>query len=139
MARPAASWYPADGCSRNRSGEEEAMRVSIRDLVGDFPGTLDQGQMVYDKIAPAIAERESVELDFDGISVAGAPFLNSAIGQLFKDHERDTLDRLFVFRNVNPVVQPTLRLVMKHSEEYFSSEMVRAAVDHALRNLAEEV
>lgn len=115
------------------------MRVSVRELVGDYPYTLDQGEMVYDKIAPAISEGAIVELDFDNLPVAGAPFLNRAIGQLFKDHKRETLDRLLVFRNVSPLVQGTLRLVMKHSEEYFSSEVIRAAVDNAIRKLAEEV
>src|SRR5262249_9208732 len=63
----------------------KTMRLEVRDLVGELAITLEDGQRVYDRMVPALANGQPVELDFAGVTVFAAPFFNAAVGQLLRD------------------------------------------------------
>lgn len=61
--------------------------VAIRfvDLVGPLCVSTDDGQRVYDTIAPLLRADQRVALSFAGITTVIAAFLNVAVGQLYSE------------------------------------------------------
>jgi hypothetical protein len=57
--------------------------VVVKDRIGEVCYLSDMGQDLYKEIEPAIAKGEPVLLDFSGVELVTACFLNSAIGQLY--------------------------------------------------------
>ncbi|MFM6455833.1 MAG: STAS-like domain-containing protein [Planktothrix sp.] len=104
----------------------------IHQIIGEFCMTPDQGQKVYRLIYPKLIANRPVELDFTGVKICIPPFLNFALGQLFKDIQPDTLNHLLKISNLNPISQQTLQLVMENAKCYYSDENLRQSVDRVL-------
>jgi len=52
--------------------------VKVHELVGENAITLDDGQTVYDQIAPSLKGDKPVEVDFADVDVFSSPFFNDA-------------------------------------------------------------
>ncbi len=104
----------------------------IHQIIGEFCMTPDQGQKVYRLIYPKLIANRPVELDFTGVKICIPPFLNFALGQLFKDIQPDALNHLLKISNLNPISQQTLQLVMENAKCYYSDENLRQSVDRVL-------
>lgn len=57
------------------------VNVRIKDHV-EFAYTYEEGQKIYDLIAPSMIEGEIVTLSFDGLKAVPSSFLNAAVLQL---------------------------------------------------------
>ena len=79
------------------------MKFLVRETTDEDAITMDDGQNVHDRIKPELMAGREVELDFDGVSVFASPFFNAAIGQLLKDIDSETLNRLLRIENLNPL------------------------------------
>ncbi|WRH65826.1 MAG: STAS-like domain-containing protein [Planktothrix sp. GU0601_MAG3] len=104
----------------------------IYQIIGEFCMTPDQGQKVYRLIYPKLIANRPVELDFTDVKICIPPFINFAIGQLFKDIKPDALNHLLKISNLNPISQQTLQLVMENAKCYYSDDNLRQAVDQVL-------
>ena len=112
--------------------------VKVHELVGENAITLDDGQAVYDRIAPALKDHQPVEVDFSEVEVFASPFFNSAAGQLLNDISPEELNRLVKFTNLNPAGKAVLKRVIENAKQYYASPDYRAAQEEALKKLAEE-
>lgn len=112
--------------------------VKVHELVGENAITLDDGQTVYDRIAPSLKDNKSVEVDFSDVDVFSSPFFNAAAGQLLKDSDAADLNRLVKFTNLNPAGSAVLKRVIENSKQYYASPDYRAAQEEALKKMAEE-
>jgi len=112
---------------------------NILDQVGEVCITIDDGEKVYDLIHPELMAGRPVELDFAGVKVAGALFFNYAIGRLLDNLTTEDLERLLKMSNLTPLGRDTLKLVIKHSNEYYRDPVVRKAVDEILSEQLEEL
>lgn len=108
------------------------MRYEVKDLVGEYGITLDDGQRIYDLIHSHLLDGERVELDFSGVEVLASPFFNAAIGQLLKDISSEQLNRLLVVSNLVPAGMRALRRVIENSKQYYSNPRFRQALDEVL-------
>jgi hypothetical protein len=97
------------------------MRLVVRDIIGEFAITLEDGRRVYDLIAPALRAGQAVELDFAGVTVFAAGFFNSAIGQLLEEFQENDLRRLLIPVNLTPAGESVLRQVMENAKRYYSA------------------
>lgn len=136
------------------------MRICVLSLVGEYCITFDDGQKLYDLIYPEIYAGRRVDLDFRGIKVTTALFLNAAVGQLLKDLPAETVKRLLLVSNTrsgfislkttakrgekptyetssSQVGSATLDLVMRDSIEYFTDPKIRAALDTVMAKMAD--
>jgi hypothetical protein len=94
---------------------------------------------VYDQLAPALRAGEPVELDFAGVTVVAAGFVNSAIGQLLKDFQVNDLRRLLTLVNLTPAGESVLRQVIENAKRYYTApEEYREAQRRVLQALTEE-
>jgi hypothetical protein len=111
--------------------------INILDLIGQYCIATEDGQMVYDLIHPKLLENQPVELDFTGVEIAGPPFLNFAIGQLLRDIQPESIDRLLKVSNLNPLGSRTLKLVIENSKQYYSDPEFRSRVDRVIKEYAD--
>ncbi|MDJ0843416.1 MAG: STAS-like domain-containing protein [Crocosphaera sp.] len=112
------------------------MVYKIYDIIGENCMTPDEGQKVYDLIHPQLVADNPVELDFIGVNICISPFFNFAIGQLLKDVDADTLNRLLKVSNLNPVGKQVLKVVIDNAKRYYSDDNVRQAVDRLMSERA---
>ena len=112
--------------------------VKVYELVGENAITLDDGQTVYDQIAPSLKGNQPVEVDFKDVDVFSSPFFNAAAGQLLKDIDAAALNRLVKFTNLNPAGNAVLKRVIENAKQYYASPDYRAAQEEALKKMAEE-
>ncbi|MDD5757990.1 MAG: STAS-like domain-containing protein [Desulfobulbaceae bacterium] len=106
--------------------------IIINEKIGANCITLEDGQQIYDAIYPELSAGKPVELDFDKVKIFASPFFNSAIGRLLKDIEPDALNRLLVFKNLNPDGMVVLKRVIENSKQYYSNENTRKTIDEIL-------
>ncbi len=114
------------------------MNVEIKSLVGDSCVTSEDGQRVYDEIHPKLVSGESVCLDFSGVRVFASPFFNFAIGQLLKDLEPETLNRLLKVEKITTDGLLVWQRVVKNAKEYYKNSKTKKAVDETLKQQAED-
>lgn|SRR5574337_842770 len=57
--------------------------IRVADLVGPICVSTDDGQRIYDTIAPLVRSGQRVTLSFAGVTMSIAAFLNVALGQLY--------------------------------------------------------
>jgi hypothetical protein len=129
-------WTLNQTTSRYFKGEVETMKHEILTLVGKNCITPGDGQKVYDLVHPALQANLAVELDFAGVEIFASPFFNFAIGQLLRDIQPESLNRLLKVSNLNPVGKQILRLVIDNSKRYYSDPDFRSRLDKVISEQA---
>jgi len=115
-----------------------SMTVKVHDIVGENAITLEDGQAVYDLIAPKLASGQQVAVDFRGVQVFASPFFNAAFGQLLRDAKAADLNRLLTISHLIPTGLDVLRRVIENAKQYYSSPDYRAAQEQVLREISEQ-
>jgi hypothetical protein len=105
------------------------MNLQIRELVGSNCITLEDGQIVYDKIYPELKAGRAVELDFKDVKLFASPFFNGAIGQLFRDFSSDDLNRRLKMQGLTANGSIVLRKVIENAKVYYSSPQAKNAIE----------
>ena len=67
------------------------MKLEVEQLIGPNGLSSQSGQLIYDNIHPELLAGNPVELDFAGVRTFATPFLNTAIGQLYKDLKQEQI------------------------------------------------
>lgn len=109
------------------------MKLNVYELFGENCMSQQAGQQLHEKIHPALQAGQPVELDFAGVKRFLSVFFNFAIGQLLKDIDPDTLDRLLTVSNLRSVGQQTYDRVMENAKRYYSEPPYRQAVDEMVK------
>lgn len=112
--------------------EETAMDISIRNEIGTRCITQEDGQIIYNIVRSNLLNGKNVVIDFEGVSQFASPFFNFAVGQLLKDIQYDTIQKLLVPKNLNQVGNMLYKKVLENAKEYHSNSKYREAVDAAL-------
>lgn len=101
-------------------------RIRLHVLVRDFAEDKDiAGQLRNDRILPALAAGEVVEIDFAGITLATQSFMHALIAEALRRHGEACLDRL-VFKNCSPLVRGIVETVVQYVLETAEDEQARA-------------
>lgn len=119
--------------------KNSAMKYNIRNLISAICITVNDGQKVYDLIHPDLVASHPVELDFAGVKIIAAPFLNKAIGQLYQDIQPEDLKRLLTVYNLNSVGMKLLDIVMENSRRYYGDREYRKAVEAVIMEQAANI
>lgn len=96
------------------------MRYAIPEMIGENCMTQQSGQQIYEMIYPRLQAGQPVELDFAGAKRFLSVFFNFAIGQLLRDFDVKTLDRLLSVSNLSPVGQQTYDRVLENAKQYYA-------------------
>ena len=101
-----------------------ARQISVRDEIGRFCVSQEDGARLRALIEPHLREGEPVVLDFEGVEGHLTVFYNEAIGRLFDTVGADAVDRLLLIENLDDL----------------GSEVYAQSADHArwLSSLSDE-
>lgn len=114
------------------------MNLQILALTGPNCITLEDGQMIYERIFPELKAGHSVELDFKGVKLFASPFFNAAIGQLYKDFSSDDLNRLLDMRGLTANGSIVLRKVGENAKVYYSSTRAKDIIESVVNGQEKE-
>lgn len=100
----------------------QLVTVRVYDVVGGpLCVSTEDGQRLYDKIAPLLKEGTSVALSFERIDTLISAFLNAAIGQLYGELPEDRIRRLLSIRDMAADDIEVLKRVVENAIVYFSN------------------
>lgn len=97
---------------------------------GPFAVSAEDGQRLYERIAPLLREGTPVALSFAGIEIVIGAFLNSAVGPLCADFAEDRLGVLLTLRDISADDRATVERSMRNARAYYANP---AAYDAAWR------
>ena len=94
--------------------------VRVFDIVGGpLCTSSDDGQLVYDRIAPLLREAKRVALSFAQIDTVISAFLNAAIGQLYGEFKEEQIRERLTIRDMAPEDLVLLKRVVENAKTYF--------------------
>lgn len=98
--------------------------IAIKDILPDTDWMeTEEGNAVYEKIFPIIQGGETVELSFEGGTLVLTPFLNGAIGQLYRTFTREYVRSHLRLSNAAPAfdIDDKWQRVEVNSINYYKS------------------
>jgi len=106
--------------------------VRVFDVIGtSLAVSSDDGQKVYEKIAPLLHQGQKVRLSFDKIETIISAFLNAAVGQLYGEFSEEKVRDLFNVQEMSPEDLALLKRVVDNAKLYFDN---RKEFDQAWRD-----
>lgn len=84
--------------------------------------TREQGQIVYNLIAPLLQQKIRVVLDFKDIESIITPFLNVAIGKLYENYSSEQLQDLLQIENIPSGTASKFQIVINNAKQYYSNK-----------------
>lgn len=100
----------------------QSITVRVYDIIGgSLCVSTEDGQRLYEKIAPLLKEGRSVALSFERIDTLISAFLNAAIGQLYGELPEERIHELLSFRDLADDDSEILKRVVENAIAYFRS------------------
>jgi hypothetical protein len=99
---------------------KEGITVRVYDVVGGpLCVSAEDGQKIYEKIAPLLREGQNVVLSFDRVETMISTFLNAAVGQLYGEFEDDRVRELLSVQEMDQEDMVLLKRVVDNAKVYF--------------------
>lgn len=113
------------------------MKITINDIIGPRCIIKEDGQKIYDIIYGPLKQGQVVTLNFEGVTQFASPFFNFAIGQLLKDINKEKLQKLLKYENINDVGKQVIDRVIDNASQYHGNQDYRHIVDDILKQQEE--
>lgn len=98
----------------------ENSTINIVNTVGDsFCVEAEDGQKVFEMIKKALAEKRKVTLSFLNIEMLTTAFLNTAVGQLYRDFPEDEIRENLKVENISQSGLVSLKRVVDTAKLYY--------------------
>ena len=93
--------------------------LNIYKIIGnEFCISADDGEKVFKKLKQLIKEKCKIEISFKNIKILNTAFLNSAIGDMYKDHAEDMKKYCSVI-DMDDVDKIALKNVIENAKAYY--------------------
>lgn len=112
--------------------DSQDKKVYLSKLIGKLCITIQDGQIVYDLIYSLLGKSKEVDLDFTDVKIVAAPFVNYAIGRLYRDISAQKIKSLLSFSNITKVNSKVLTLCLDNAERYWTDPNYKYSVDRAI-------
>ncbi len=101
---------------------KEEITVRVYDIVGGpIFISAEDGQRVYEKIAPLLREGHRVVLSFSQVETMISTFLNAAVGQLYREFSEDEVRALLTVQEMSREDMVMLKRVVDNAKSYFKN------------------
>jgi hypothetical protein len=98
----------------------ESITINIVNTVGDsFCVAAEDGQKVFELIIKVLAEGRKVTLSFLNVEMLTTAFLNTAIGQLYRDFPEETVREKLKVENLTQSGLVSLKRVVDTAKLYY--------------------
>lgn len=113
---------------------EERTTINIKNTIGDVYGVeADDGQKVYELIRKALDAGHKVVLSFLNIEMLTTAFLNTAIGQLYKDYSEEFIKDYLQATDLSDSGKVALKRVVDTAKLFYKNpEALRNSIDDIL-------
>jgi hypothetical protein len=112
--------------------------LKIFDLIGEDCVSGDDGRLLYNTLAPVLANGEQIELDFLGVDTVASPFFNAGIGRWLEKMDLKELELKVHFSHLPSSAPLLLRRVFENAESFYSDPNYSRAVEDVMAKLTAE-
>ncbi len=97
--------------------------IDIADKIGT-PNAITQelGEIIYKEIYEALINKNTLCLDFSNVESMISPFLNAAIGKLYKDFTGEQISKYLKMQNFPSTKNSTLNVVISNAKKYYKNQ-----------------
>jgi hypothetical protein len=94
--------------------------ISVFNLVGSsFCVEAKDGEAIFQAISKALRQGQPVEISFQNVEMLTSAFLNTAIGQLYRDFSEETVRALAKVTDMEDADKALLRRVIETAKLYY--------------------
>jgi hypothetical protein len=98
----------------------DIININVFNSVGNpFCVEADDGQKVYDQIQKALEKGKKVKLSFQNVEMLTSAFLNTAIGQLYRDFDEGFIKAHLTVEQLAPEDQTLLKRVTSTAKLFY--------------------
>ncbi len=113
--------------------KKEPVVINIVNVVGDeYCVEAEEGEKVFKLIQRSLNEKKYVKVSFLNIKLLTTAFLNSAMGQLYRDFSEETIRQYLSVENLSDSFAVSLKRVVETAKLYYKDP-------EALRNSINEI
>jgi len=114
----------------------ENITINIVNTIGDVYGVeAEDGQKVFELIIKAFTDRKKVTLSFQNIEMLTTAFLNTAVGQLYKDHTEEFIKENLKVSDISESGKVALKRVVDTAKLFYKDpEALKRSVDEFSEN-----
>lgn len=112
------------------------ININIVNTIGDVYGVeAEDGQKVFHLIEKAFNENKKVLLSFQNIEILTTAFLNTAIGQLYKDFTEEFVKEHLKVSNISESGKVALKRVVDTAKLFYKDpEALQRSIDEFIKN-----
>ncbi len=109
----------------------ENTTIHIVNTIGDVYGVeAEDGQKVFELIVKSFADKKKVILSFQNIEMLTTAFLNTTVGQLYKDYEEDFIRENLKVSDISESGKVALKRVVDTAKIYYKDpEALKRSID----------
>ena len=109
----------------------ESITINIVNTIGDVYGVeAEDGQKVYELLKKAIDGGQKVILSFLNIEMLTTAFLNTAIGQLYKDYSEEQVKNMLQVTDISDSGKVSLKRVVDTAKLFYSDpDALKRSID----------
>jgi transcriptional regulator len=101
---------------------KEQITIRVVDITGSQLGiSAEDGQKVFDKIAPLLKQGNQVNISFDQLTTIISLFLNAAVGQLYGVFDENTLKSALHVSGLADDDMVMLKRVVDNAKRYYAN------------------
>lgn len=113
--------------------------VYVKDIAGDVCVSMEDGDLIYRAIHDGLVNDMRVTVDFSGVTICVACFLNAALGRLYSKFSSDILNKMVRIECCDGHILSIIKRVLKNSLEYYAlTPEKRKAYDEAILKVIED-
>ena len=114
----------------------EYITINIVNTIGDVYGVeAEDGQRVFEFIVKAFNDQKKVELSFQNIEMLTTAFLNTAVGQLYKDYSESFIKENLKVSDISESGKVALKRVVDTAKLFFKDpEALKRSIDEISEN-----
>ena len=110
--------------------------IDIKNVIhSNYCIDMEDGDKVYAIIKEVLEKDDEALLSFEGIEIVITAFLNSAIGKLYADYNKEQIGKRVKAINLHKDFVPLWNKVMKGAPHYYAN---KATVEHHLQKEMED-
>jgi hypothetical protein len=119
--------------------EDLQTNINVTNVIGDVYGVeADEGQKVYELIKKAFEKNRKVILSFLNIEILTTAFLNTAIGQLYKDYSEEKIKDSLRVENISDSGKIILKRVIDTAKLFYNDretfQKLQKSIDEILEH-----
>jgi hypothetical protein len=112
----------------------ESIKLNVFNIVGDsYCMEAEDGQKLFEMISKGISEKRKVVVSFENVKMQTTAFLNTAIGQLYKDYSEAEVRAYLELKDMSQAGLISLKRVVDTAKLYYKDpDALKRSIDEIM-------